>query len=220
MGLAPSLHSISAPSTRDIGSCAATNASHAARTLVASEADLFYLPLWDYTSVVLGECNGTTHSSRMWSARRALAASPHFKRYNGADHVWGSSKSQVLRGETNGWADNATAGQNLALVDRLRPLSGLLARSIVGRYKAFGPHHRSGVGSCTFELPYLANRRASSHALPSTCVDPSVALANRFVLTPSAPLNSVAVRAGKQRAATATTAAAAAPGCCRGVAPR
>ena len=139
---------------------------HPQRTFAAAEAALFYIPLWEYASFAMGVCNGTTHRERMERARHALQGSHYFRRHGGADHFWGSSKSQARRGEGNGFAGlpaskwwNGLNFQYLALSDRLGPLSSLLKRSIVGRYKPY-LRGRAAVGACTFELPYQPNVHA------------------------------------------------------------
>ena len=70
-------------------------ARHPLRTHNASEAALFFMPLWEYSSWVLGTCRGSTHAERMTDAAAALAASPHWRRRFGRDHVWGSTASTI-----------------------------------------------------------------------------------------------------------------------------
>lgn len=117
---------------------------HGLRTHDASQAALFFMPLWEYTSWALGRCRGTTHRQRMAAAAEQLIASPHYQRHFGRDHIWGTTASTI-------------DGANLN--DRLEPVAPLLRWAVVGRYKhAF--HQASTFdagtigGKCLIQLPF------------------------------------------------------------------
>jgi len=148
---------------------------HPLRTMDPLAAALYYIPIWEYTSAVLGMCNGTSHEHRMKNARNTLESSRYFKRSHGADHFWGSSKSQVIAAEmkASNRSLDASSKRPVTLGERMQPLSRSLTRSIVGRYKMFPRPGPTSVGACSFEIPYLPNavgmrihqRRRSRHLL-------------------------------------------------------
>jgi len=148
---------------------------HPLRTMDPLAAALYYIPIWEYTSAVLGMCNGTSHEHRMKNARNTLESSRYFKRSHGADHFWGSSKSQVIAAEmkASNRSLDASSKRPVTLGERMQPLSRSLTRSIVGRYKMFPRPGPTSVGACSFEIPYLPNavgmrihqRRSSRHLL-------------------------------------------------------
>ena len=141
---------------------------HRRRTMSAREATLFYVPLWEYASSRLGSCNGTDHAARMRLAHHALGESTHWRRRQGADHVWASSKSQVPSVQIAGWMSHGSRGRSgwLSLYERMQPVATRLKPSIVGRYKHFAYHSMSwsAVGTCAIEIPYLANAAATRAA--------------------------------------------------------
>ena len=61
------------------------------RTLDPSQASLFYVPIFEYSSYSVGDCNGTTHRGRMEAAAAALKSSAAFQRHGGADHFFATS---------------------------------------------------------------------------------------------------------------------------------
>lgn len=63
------------------------------RTWRPSEARLFFVPVWEFTSFTIGPCNGTSHLGRMARAAAALRASPHF----GAEPDAPDTPSQAAR---------------------------------------------------------------------------------------------------------------------------
>ena len=132
-----------------------------------SAAQLFYVPLWEYASYALGQCNGTSHTQRMARAADALRASPQFARARGADHVWVSTASELHPGEVAAWLDMSVGSDNgryAGLYARVgKPLAPLLERTIVGRYKSHGPL-RSRVGASVVEIPFPANQHAPRQA--------------------------------------------------------
>lgn len=63
-------------------------ADHPNRTKDPEEADLFYVPLFSFTSFRTGDCQGTNHSERMLGVAKALNESEYWTRHNGADHLF------------------------------------------------------------------------------------------------------------------------------------
>ena len=63
-------------------------ADHPNRTKDPAEADLFYVPLFSFTSFRTGDCQGTNHSERMLGVAKALNESEYWARHNGADHLF------------------------------------------------------------------------------------------------------------------------------------
>ena len=138
---------------------------HPARTRNPSEAQLFYLPVFEYTSKFIGAaCNRSAassdvgamniseafnppaglsdHPSRMAAARDALLRAAPFRARGGRDHVW---------------ATTAFSAHGYSLTGRMSPLSALLTCSSVGRYKS-GPFSRTSAGgACVVEVPYQAS---------------------------------------------------------------
>jgi hypothetical protein len=151
---------------------------HPYRTRNPEQAALFYLPLWEYSSFRLGQCNGTTHAIRMERASRTLLVSRWFRRRGGRDHFWASSmatelslapmhtKTRVLH-----YIDKRKTIPGMKLVtvtlqQRLLSLHLLLAETSVGRMKAFGRvppndnRHQSQVARCTFDMGHQPNQIA------------------------------------------------------------
>ena len=105
-------------------------------------AQLFYVPVFEFASFLIGECANTTHASRMTKAHAALVASPYFRRHQGADHFFASSA----------WSYGVS---NMA--HRMQRLAGALKNSIVGRYKGGSLPWPSRVGACVVAVPWEAN---------------------------------------------------------------
>ena len=146
--------------------------AHESRTERAAEATLFYVPIWEYTSIALGECNGTNHTQRMHRAARALEASDAYVTRGGADHFWGTSKSLVFEHEMRPEGGAAeSSGRYLDIVTRIGPLAHAFRAAIVGRYKYFQRGSTRSVGACSFEMPYMhRSRRASQVVQPPHCL--------------------------------------------------
>ena len=121
---------------------------HPRRTLDASKASLFYVPIFEYASYVLGACNGTSHRGRMTAARDALVASPYFQRHRGVDHIFAST----------GWSYASRTAPLKTMWSRMAPLSEALRCGMAGRYKDDRLATMSRVGSCVVELPYPTAR--------------------------------------------------------------
>jgi hypothetical protein len=75
-------------------------ARHPSRTLAPSEARLFYIPVFEYTSkYVDATCANASatppalasHRARMSAAHDALKASPHWRAHGGRDHIWSTT---------------------------------------------------------------------------------------------------------------------------------
>ena len=123
---------------------------HPSRTLDPSSATLFYVPIFEYSSYYIGDCNGTTHRGRMEKAAAALRSSASYAAHGGADHFFATSAWSI-------------SGSSLSLSARMAPLSNALSCGSAGRYKTFPSHgpFSSAVAACTFELPYQANLASS-----------------------------------------------------------
>ena len=164
-GFAALRHSVNDSNTAEVGTHRVLH-RHPARTLDASAAKLFYVPVFEYSSYSIGDCNGTTHRSRMTAAAAELRASASWLRHGGADHFF----------VTSAWS--LSGSPTLSLAARMQPLNHALGCGSAGRYKSFGPHSpgTSSVAACTFEVPYQANLAASklyrpredARALPRT----------------------------------------------------
>ena len=141
-------HSVNDTNTAEVGVHKLLH-RHPARTFDVAAASLFYVPVFEYTSYSLGECNGTTHRSRMEAAATALRASDVWRRNGGADHVFATSAWSISGSST------------LSLGARMAPLNTALSCGISGRYKAFGATHASAGAACSFEIPYQANLAAT-----------------------------------------------------------
>ena len=44
---------------------------------------LFYVPIFEYTSIMVGPCNGTTHQQRMAAASERLRRAPSWQHAHG-----------------------------------------------------------------------------------------------------------------------------------------
>ncbi len=141
---------------------------HPMRTTNASHALLFVVPIWEWVSFLAQDIRGeacardvpeawTSHRGRIDKARVALAHSSHYARRGGVDHVFASNAGLEVK------ADGAHY-----LVKRLHySLAHLLQPAIVGRDHAYSLANRnSGVGRCTFELPYASNYHSLSYRPP------------------------------------------------------
>ena len=121
---------------------------HPKRTRNASEAVLFVVGVWEYTSWVAERCEhdgaNSTHFERMRAASRVLINSPYYKAAGGYDHVILSNAGLV--------------GGRKPARERLGPLGWLLKPAIAGRDRVYpGAYGLSAIGRCTFGLPYVAN---------------------------------------------------------------
>ena len=123
---------------------------HPSRTLDPSSASLFFVPVYEYTSYSIGDCNGTSHRERMEAAEAALRAEVTYSRNGGADHFFATSAWSI-------------SGSPLSLSSRMQPLTSALSCGGAGRYKQFPVHgpSTSSVAACTFEIPYQANLASS-----------------------------------------------------------
>ena len=72
------------------------------RTRDPEVARLFFVPLWEWTSLRAGRCANTTHKDRIRRFADALHKSVWFKRNGGRDHLWVSSASRATIYEANG----------------------------------------------------------------------------------------------------------------------
>ena len=69
-------HSVNDTNTAEVGVHKVLH-RHALRTHDPAAAGLFFVPVFEYSSYYLGDCNGTTHRGRMEAAENALRSSPH-----------------------------------------------------------------------------------------------------------------------------------------------
>ena len=136
--------------------------AHPKRTRKPENADLFYVPVFEYVSFKLaGQCqfsgeawgapsqhgNATrlnSHKTRMEAATSVLLASPYWRRRGGSDHFFAST------------AYNHPS----PMAYRMAPLNKALRCAIAGRYREFlfADKHsaKSAVGLCTVTLPYVS----------------------------------------------------------------
>ena len=145
-------------------------ATHPRRTRDPDAAALFFVPLWEYVSWAIGDCRGITHVERMTVAARELAASRHYQRHAGRDHVWGSTASTV---------------EGATLNTRTGPLALLLRSSIVGRHKPFtgmGFSQGSVGGKCVIMLPFPAIASAVAAYVPPSALRRQLAHPSRTTL--------------------------------------
>mmetsp|Transcript_35308 Transcript_35308/g.88064 ORF Transcript_35308/g.88064 Transcript_35308/m.88064 type:complete len:475 (-) Transcript_35308:172-1596(-) len=157
---------------------------HPLRTYKASKAKLFYLPIWEYTSFRLGECNGTDHTRRMLALNKSIRRSFYFIRSSGRDHFWASSMATEV---TNNpiqrssrvykYIDKrkAVPGHKLvtaSLMQRIWPNGPFLFNTTVGRHKQFQPFLMTSrsqmvVGRCTIDMGHQPNQVALSAYAPA-----------------------------------------------------
>eukprot|EP00965_Chrysotila_dentata_P247890 6208022-Pleurochrysis_carterae.AAC.4 len=69
---------------------------HEWRTRNPAGAQLFFMPFYEWTSLSVGECNGTTHAERMASAATAIQTSSQYQASGGRDHVWASTGQSAM----------------------------------------------------------------------------------------------------------------------------
>lgn len=121
-------------------------ATHPARVLDPEQATAFFVPVFEYASYSLGECNGTSHRLRMVKARDELTLSEYWKRRRGVDHFFVSTA----------WSQSSRNPPLLTMWSRMVPLSEVLRCSMAGRYKTREDHltPMSAVASCVLEVPY------------------------------------------------------------------
>merc|ERR1719272_1102919 len=107
------------------------------RTWRPSEARLYFVPVWEFTSFTIGQCNGTSHLGRMALAATALRASPHFRAMDD-----GMPKQAQHEGRRRAGFDHVVlstacieGGQRAA--ERYGALAPLLKHAVVGRDRAY-----------------------------------------------------------------------------------
>jgi len=137
---------------------------HPQRTTDPSRARLFFVPVWEFSSLVLGECNGTSHSTRMQRAAEALSRSEHYVRSGGRDHIWATSFSQMGAQEADVYTQlHGPFNYSAGLAVRTLPLSRLLGAAVVGRYKR-RLRKANRVSRCVVEVPYRSHFAAIAAA--------------------------------------------------------
>ena len=155
-------------------------AHHPSRTRSYHDARAVFVPIFEYTSALLGRVGrctdrrsrqNSTHSERMAAALAALTASPAWMRCGGCDHFWASS---------------GTSSTHDLLQRRMRPLDRALRCSMVGRHKVGSVARSSRVGGCTLETPYYANPWASPHSHPEVSSSSASAAAAAATLSATA----------------------------------
>ena len=70
-GFAVLRHSVNDSNTAEVGVHKVLH-RHPSRTSDPTAAALFFVPVFEYSSYYIGDCNGTTHRSRMEAADAAL----------------------------------------------------------------------------------------------------------------------------------------------------
>lgn len=127
--------------------------SSARRVLDPAQAQIFYVPVFEFASAHMGECNGTTHKTRMNAAADALSASRWYQRHQGQDHIFASTA----------WS----FGHATSMGYRMGRLGRVLRNAIVGRYKggaSLPQQSRVGAWPCRLDRrrhtpPHPAARR-------------------------------------------------------------
>ncbi|EOD15178.1 hypothetical protein EMIHUDRAFT_225873 [Emiliania huxleyi CCMP1516] len=141
-------HSVNDANLAEVGLYEALR-HHPWRVRDASDAQVFYVPVFEFTSHTLGECNGSSHEARMSDLHRALLSSPHYQRSGGLDHIFAST---------------AWSAPWLTMSARMGDAARALTCATTGRYKRFptGSYKRvSVVGRCSLEMPYQASLAAT-----------------------------------------------------------
>lgn len=119
---------------------------HPARTYNSTNASLFYIPIWEWTSMRIGLCRNTTHRQRMDRVAEELGHTSSYKE-RAKDHFWITSASQASRFTTNVREEHGD------LENRLYGLKRILTPTIVGQRKV--QHKRSSsIAVRVFEVPY------------------------------------------------------------------
>ena len=119
---------------------------HARRTPNASMATVFYMPIWEWTSLKSGTCGNTTHKMRMQTVATFLSNSPLFMAHK-SRHFWITSAAQASVHDT------AVPSERGDLKRRLYTLYPLLRDTISGQRKEM--HKLASTASrWTFEVPY------------------------------------------------------------------
>jgi hypothetical protein len=121
-------------------------ARHPLRTHNPDRARMFFVPIFEYASYALDDCNGSTHSARMTAARDELVASSHWRQHRGLDHIFVSTA----------WSYASRTRPFRTMWSRMAPLSEALRCAMAGRYKDERLSVMSAVGNCALELPYPA----------------------------------------------------------------
>lgn len=148
---------------------------HPARTFNSSAASLFFVPIFEYSSYYIGDCNGTTHRTRMEVAEKALRSAAPYQRNGGVDHFFATSAWSISGSALSlcglpapppdpRWHSSSACmvcvARTSVAAARMQPLATLLSCGSAGRYKHFpsnGGARTSSVAACTFEIPYQAN---------------------------------------------------------------
>eukprot|EP00966_Prymnesium_polylepis_P280962 6491442-Prymnesium_polylepis.2 len=122
-------------------------AAHTWRTADPERARLFFVPVLEYTSGQLEECNGTSHHARMATAGRALRSSRYWQRSRGRDHFFAAAAM-------NHGSPPKPLAQRIGGL-----LSGALMCGTAGRYKEFpwGGRSPSAGALCSVEVPLQAS---------------------------------------------------------------
>lgn len=116
------------------------------RTRNASLATFFYMPIWEWTSVRSGACNGTTHRERMNAVAKYLSESALYRRF-ASRHFWLTSAAQASA------IDTAIASERGDLQNRLYDLFDVLKPAIAGERKVMRKL-TSTASKAVFEIPY------------------------------------------------------------------
>ncbi len=119
---------------------------HPFRTYESKNASLFYLPIWEWTSMRIGICQNTTHRQRMNHVANALRKNPIYKMY-AEKHFWITSASQAS------WQTTDIKKEFGDLENRMYDLKHLLSPTIVGQRKVQSKKS-STIASRVFEIPY------------------------------------------------------------------
>lgn len=162
----PAFHTLRSSSNNDnLAEVGLRHALHHSKYRVRSpeHANLFYVPVFEFASYLIGTCENTNHTARMDAAYKALMASPYWKRHRGSDHFFASSA----------WSVSSSRRRTMA--SRMMMLAHALKYSIVGRYKSGPFPPLSRVGSCVISIPWESSLTAFREYQPPPPLATSVA---------------------------------------------
>ena len=120
--------------------------NHPLRSFSFENSSLFYLPIWEWTSLRVGNCKNTTHKERMNNASYILEHDTFFKK-NKKKYFWITSASQATSEDTN------VKNEMGDLYNRMYGLRNTLRHTISGQRKVM-KKLQSTITKNLIEIPY------------------------------------------------------------------